>query len=170
MQLQGFLFMFLMLILFPVVILTSHHEVFFVILSIILFISSARNIHSLIFYYDDPAEISEEEGVIEEEERDDFNSLLNLDFTKIETGLKTVYGLIVFLFFAYCIFFVNNIWVKIFILAIALYQIYDIISMQKKDISQQLSRIKHIELLLVNISILVIVLITACNKYIKNII
>lgn len=167
MQLQGLLFILLMLIIIPIFILSANDTVFFVISALILLIVSIKNIHT-------PAvgmqkETSEEYTSILE----DLENASNLNIKKFETGIVVVKDFIIILFLCYCYFYINSIHLKILTFSIAFYWICDIIKFVEDKFhsanSIQITSLKLILFYLTNIGTVIIILLVTCNKFINTI-
>jgi len=149
-------------------IISSNHNVFFITLAVILLVVSIRKVYITVFNVK-PA-LSE----VDKETEADFQEMTNLDTKKFGTGIKVAKSLFTILFFSYCTFFINSIWIKLLISLITVYFIHDIVNSLKSSgdtgVSRAGSKLKVFLDLAVNISIIIIILLVGCNKFFRNII
>ncbi|WP_010246620.1 hypothetical protein [Acetivibrio cellulolyticus] len=165
MQLEGILFLLIILII-PIISIFSNDTAFFIILSLVLSFLSAKNILSTFFHIvsgddDETKELLEE---IEE--------TIDLDFQKIEKGLKISKALVIILFFIYSTFFMDLFIFKIvtsFIIVYWLRYIVDTIKSKTEDekvsSDSQSPFFEQALSLLINILSLVTIVVTALNKF-----
>lgn len=161
MPLQSLFIIFVFIIILPIIILTSHDEVFFIVLSFILFIASIRNLYGLILYSNLPSDSDEED-----EDFDELEEFLGFDLEKLTKGLVLVKNLSIILYLSYCSFYISNNYVKLLVLSIALYWIYDIIMYINDNYSIVNNKfLSNLSFFVVNICTIFIIVLTTFVKY-----
>lgn len=168
MQLQGLLLILFMLFIVPIIILFTNPNVFFIIVSVILFFLSLRNIHIILFNINEPYEEQDDELI------EYLEFTLNIDIRKFGKGLKVVIDLIFILFFIYCIYYINSIWLKSICGLIILYWYIDIIWVSNKNIDSVVkvsnAYLKNTFIILVNSITILLITVVIYNKFMKGVI
>lgn len=163
MQLEGLIFIVLMLVIMPVISLSANHNVFFIVTAAILFIVSLRNIYGLVLNLDMESDTADDELLADLEES------INLDMRKFGIGTKVVKNLIAILFFVYSLFYVYGFWLKIMILIIILFWLYNAFHNMlpgNTDVKVKKS-LRRIFNIFINISTIFLIAVIAYNKFIK---
>ncbi len=167
MELEKILFL-LMLIILPIMILMSNHNIFFIITGIVIIIISIRNLYVIIY----KVNINEIED--DDENIDDLYDNEELNIAKIGLGTVVVKNLIVILFFVYCVYHINSYILKVLVSINIAYYIYylknSIIESKKAENKEKLEfPLGRILGFVVNLTSIIIVIFTACNKFISQI-
>ncbi len=164
MQLQGMLFILLMLIIVPILVISSNDTAFFIIFALIMVIASFKSINNNLFNNEDDSDDSNIEFLEEIEEQ------LNIDINKFGAGLKVVKDLAVIIFFIYCNFYLNTIWLKVILTLLILYWVTDLKSVihsmkESLDVDSKSTIKTRFISLIMNLSCLLIIAVTTFNKF-----
>jgi len=168
MELEKLILFLLMLVILPIMILSSNHNIFFIITGIIIIIISIRNLYIIIFKVNINEIDDEDEYLDDPYDSEEFN------IAKIGLGTVVVKNLVVILFFVYCVFHINLYILKILISIIIAYYIYylknSINEIKEEEDKEQLEfPLGRVIGFAVNLSAIIIVIFTACNKFISQI-
>lgn len=161
MQMYGFLILLLMVVLFPVIILSSNHNLFFVLMAIIIFFSSLKNLHT--YFFPKSAELFEDNGDFENES----HFMPDVDYKRIEFGVFLMKHMTKILFFSYCIFFLDRVWVKALVFLLIFYLLYSIFVHRKEIHNQGKSVILKVVNILADLTNIVVILIVTISKFFK---
>ncbi len=167
MQLEYMLLIIIMLIIIPIVAISSNDTAFYIITSIIVAISSLKSFYNNFFG------ISEEEMDEEDIEfLEEVESQINLDLYKLGKGFQTIKSLIVILFYIYCAFYLHHFWLKALSIFVIVHWIYTLIYNLKKSFNdyskENVSVLKRLYMLFINISALLIITFSAYNKFFQS--
>ena len=167
MQLEGMLFLLIMIIIIPIIYVFSNDTAFYIILSLVLSFSSIKNILKP-FLPIDSEDDEETKELIQE-----FKDSINFDFNRIKLGIKTSKAMIIVLYFVYNCFFIDIFIYKITTTFIIVYWIRYIVeninNSQEHNNSPetQISFFDRSLTMLVNILSLVVILATAYNRFLR---
>lgn len=167
MQLQGLMLILFMSIAIPVMILFANHNLFYILMAIILLIISIRSIHNLLFKGSQEKQDSNDELLSELED------LIDIDIKKFGVGTKVVKHLTAILFFIYCDFYTNLVYVKFLIALIILYWLTGIFCAIFKNVFTDRWKAKWLKeafVMFINISTIALIMLVTCNKFIRGII
>lgn len=165
MQLQGFILMIFTFVIVPVFILFSNHNMFFIVMALVLLFSIFRTLY-IVFsgYKKGIPKISKEDQDLMEE----FELSMDYDFRRLDTGFRVAKYAISILFYLYCSFYVDHIFIKILISFIIVYWVYYIINTIKiNDIFRlAFSQKKYQRVLaaIINSAAAIVIVIAAYNK------
>lgn len=167
MQLEYMLLIIIMLIIIPIVAISSNDTAFYIITSIIVTISSLKSFYNNFFG------ISEEEMDEEDIEfLEEVESQINLDLYKLGKGFQTIKSLIVILFYIYCAFYLHHFWLKTLSTFVIVHWIYTLINNLKKSFNdyskENVSFLKRLYMLLINIFALLIITFSAYSKFFQS--
>lgn len=166
MQSQSRIFALFMLVAIPLMFILSDHDIFFISAGIFLLVTSIKNT-SLASLRKRKREIY----IYDEEEIEELEEETNLNIRKISTGTKVVKSLTIILFVLYCTFYTTYLFFDILASFICIYYINDIVMYIKRyrlKNALQISRLKNIAFLCVNIATVLLILAAVFNKFIKN--
>lgn len=159
MSIESMLMFILTLILIPVLLIASNDTLFFVVLGAILAFSALKSIHSTLFgsdtEYDDA-----EPGVLEEIE-----DLINFDLNKFKVLYKNSKSILVIVFFIYCMFYINLMWLKLLCAFVIVYWLGNINHNLKVDSNNEFKdTIPGLLVFSVDLSSFILIFICAYNK------
>lgn len=162
MQLESMLMFLLMLIVIPILAISANDTAFFIIFAAVLAIAALKSIYNALF----DTEIEPEENG--NEIIDDIEEQIDLDMRRLGTGFNVVKGLIIVLFFVYCTFYLNFIWLKVLSSLVILYwlvSIKDNLTSDTEEDAPKRNIFSRALFIIVNISSLVIISFSAYNKF-----
>lgn len=162
MQLESMLMFLLMLIVIPILAISANDTAFFIIFAAVLAIAALKSIYNALF----DTEIEPEENG--NEIIDDIEEQIDLDMRRLGTGFNVVKGLIIVLFFVYCTFYLNFIWLKVLSSLVILYwlvSIKDNLTSDTQEDAPKRNIFSRALFIIVNISSLVIISFSAYNKF-----
>ncbi|MFZ5986504.1 MAG: hypothetical protein ACOYWZ_05170 [Bacillota bacterium] len=164
MQLEGMLLILIMLIIIPVLAISSNDAAFFIVTAILISFSSIKSIYAALLKVKDESDDDKDEVFAEIEEQ------VDMDLSKIGTGIKVIKNLVIVLFFGYCSFFLNTFWLKALCAFVIIYWVNDIrLNLRQKENSTSqdyFSLISRFLVITISISSLLLISLSAYNRFI----
>lgn len=162
MPLQGLMFLIFMFIIIPVLVLSTNHYLFFAVTALILVVGSIRSIYRRFF------NIPEDDETSEDEDAEEIEDMFDMNMKKFGTGINVIKAMFLILFYVYCSFNLNSIFLKLPAALLILLQIHEIRlalnDNSKFKMSPALSR--NIETI-ANIISLVLIILTSYNIIVR---
>jgi hypothetical protein len=160
MSIESMLMFILTLILVPVLLIASNDTLFFMVLGVILVFAALKSLHSILFGTD--MELDESEpGIL-----DEIEDLISFDLNRFRVLYKNAKSILVIVFFVYCTFYLNPLWLKFLCAFVIVYWLGSIKHNLKIDINQEFKdTVPKLLVFLVDMSSLILISFSAYYKF-----
>jgi hypothetical protein len=162
MQLQSLMIMMFMLIVLPIFVLFADHTTFFIVIALLLFSASLKNLREQI------KGLHADRSQSMDEDNEEIDERTEKEIRTFEKGIVVIKNLMMILFFIYCLFFSNSLWLQLITSAVILYWLRDLavnLLDDPEDYTEAGHPLSKAVYIVVNLCTLGLVLIAAYNRF-----
>jgi len=160
MSIESMLMLILTLILIPVLLVASNDTLFFIVSGVILVFAALKSLYNILFGTDMEFDESEP-GVL-----DEIEDLISFDLNKFRVLYNNAKSILVIVFFVYCTFYLNQLWLKFLCVFVIIYWLGSIIHNLKFDENQEFKyTVPQLLVFLVDLSSIILISFSAYHKF-----